>query len=400
MKNKKILVSLGIFTVFSFLILSGCTNIINDDRNNNDYVCTKEYRPICGEIEVQCIKAPCDPVQQTFPNKCMLEKNKAIFLYNGECKDKIKSSNIPYYFIAIHNEALPDPLYPEITLEKSYITLKEIITKADSYNIKLTLMFNPQWVDYIESNSSRLEDLQSWKQNGHEIAAHHHSIKHPNWNGYTNMPKNEAIVLREKSRKDHVSEEYLGTMDDYVNKLHEINPSINSGCVGKFIDMPDNFIYDTCSGVGNVGYPGQKLLDEDTKKGINEYISSFMVNGIERKYLAHAQITTEEALSEAKEIIESMGPTEVYGAVAHSIKNNPATDQGDAIYILEYLDFLHEKDPQTFKSKTISEIIENKLLPIKKISENSNDNSIGKCGDGICDTVERNNPQICQQDCN
>ena len=373
MKNKSILVSLEIIAIFLLLILGGYTYIINDnerdsnERNGNS-VCTNEYRPICGEVRIQCIRAPCDPIQQTFPNKCLLEKSKAIFLYNGECKSEIKPSNIPYYFIAIHNEALPDPLYPELTLEKSYITLKEIITKADSYNIKLTLMFNPQWVDYIESSSSRVKDLQNWKQSGHEIAAHHHSIKHPNWNGYTNTPENEAIIFREKLRDDHISEEYLGTMNDFIKKLQEINPSINSGCVGKFIDMPDEIIYDTCSGVGNVGYPGQELLDEDTKKGINEYISSFMVNGIERKYLAHAQITTREALSEAKEIIESMDSTEIYGAVAHSIKNNPATGKGDATYILEYLDFLHEKDPQGSKSKTISEIIENELLPIEKIS--------------------------------
>lgn len=331
---------------------------------------------------------------------CLLTGCAKNVLNHNLSNDEIQPSNTPYYFVAIHNEALPDPLYPEVTLEKSYITLKEIIAKADSFNIKLTLMFTPQWVDYINSDNNRLEDLKKWKLKGHEIAAHHHAIKHPNWDGYTNMTKDEAITLREKLRKDHMSEEYLGTMDDYINKLQEINPFINSGCVGKFIDMPDNFIYDTCSGVGNTGYTKQKLLDEDPKKGINEYISSFIINGIERKYLAHAQITTEDRLLEAKEIINSMDPTGVYGAVAHSIKNNPATNQGDAIYILEYLDFLHEKDPKGFKSKTISEIIENKLLPIEKISENDDGNSIEKCGDGICDVVETNNLQICPQDCN
>lgn len=48
--------------------------------------CTKEYVPVCGEKQVQCIKAPCDPVKQTYGNKCELNAAKAKYLYSGECK--------------------------------------------------------------------------------------------------------------------------------------------------------------------------------------------------------------------------------------------------------------------------------------------------------------------------
>jgi hypothetical protein len=42
-----------------------------------------EYKPVCAEIQVQCIKAPCEPIKKTFSNMCELEKNKlAKFLYN------------------------------------------------------------------------------------------------------------------------------------------------------------------------------------------------------------------------------------------------------------------------------------------------------------------------------
>ncbi len=379
--------------------------------DHGEKVCTEEYKPVCGELKVQCIKAPCNPIQKTYGNKCSQEQSGATLLHEGRCLDNTTYSNSPYYFVAIHNEALPDPLYPEATLEKSYITLKEIIAKADNYSIKLTLMFNPQWVDYIGSDFTRLENLKKWKLSGHEIAAHHHSVKHPNWNGYTNTPENEAIELRIKLRKDHISEEYLGDMNDYASKLKKINYTINSGCVGKSIEMPDNFIYDTCSGFSNNGDSGQKLLDENPEKGINEYISNIMINGITRKYLAHAQITTEEALSEAKTIIESLDSTGVYGAVAHSIKNNSATGQGDAVYLLKYLDFLHMEDPQGLRSKTITEIIEGNILPEIDVANTGggyestkNAESIpttqnGKCGDNVCDMVERNNPQICPMDC-
>ena len=48
--------------------------------------CIQIYKPVCGEKEVQCIKAPCNPVNKTYGNKCLLEADKAKFLYEGECK--------------------------------------------------------------------------------------------------------------------------------------------------------------------------------------------------------------------------------------------------------------------------------------------------------------------------
>lgn len=33
-------------------------------------MCTMEYAPVCGLVEVQCITAPCDPVPETFGNAC------------------------------------------------------------------------------------------------------------------------------------------------------------------------------------------------------------------------------------------------------------------------------------------------------------------------------------------
>lgn len=52
-------------------------------------VCTMDYNPVCGAKQVQCIKAPCDPVQQTYGNLCTLSADKATLLYTGECKDNL-----------------------------------------------------------------------------------------------------------------------------------------------------------------------------------------------------------------------------------------------------------------------------------------------------------------------
>jgi hypothetical protein len=47
--------------------------------------CPAVYSPVCAEVVVQCIKAPCNPVRQTFSNSCMAGKNKVLF--QGTCDD-------------------------------------------------------------------------------------------------------------------------------------------------------------------------------------------------------------------------------------------------------------------------------------------------------------------------
>ena len=49
--------------------------------------CTMEYAPVCGAKQVLCIKAPCNPVSTTYGNRCVMNADKATFLYRGECKD-------------------------------------------------------------------------------------------------------------------------------------------------------------------------------------------------------------------------------------------------------------------------------------------------------------------------
>ncbi len=54
----------------------------------NIVACTMEYAPVCAEVQVQCIKAPCPAIKTTFGNKCMMNANQlARFLYEWECKE-------------------------------------------------------------------------------------------------------------------------------------------------------------------------------------------------------------------------------------------------------------------------------------------------------------------------
>jgi len=57
---------------------------IKDQRNAE--VCTQEYKPVCGTVEVQCITEPCEPVKQTFSNSCFACGNSLTESYTpGEC---------------------------------------------------------------------------------------------------------------------------------------------------------------------------------------------------------------------------------------------------------------------------------------------------------------------------
>ncbi len=290
-------------------------------------------------------------------------------------EDQTKEPDIAMYFIVIHNEPLPDPAFSELTLEKSYETLVEIVSQADQYNQKLTLMFTAQWVDGVFSNSSRKAQLETWKANGHEIAAHHHEITHSLWDGYTNTSREKALSTRTTIRSDGFIETYLGTMRDYINKLKTLNPDIQSGCLNGDTDpnvLVDEIIYSTCTDFGNSGTSGQRVRDRDPKKGINEFVGVGTINGIERRYLSHAQVSNSDLRAQAEEIYESLDADVAYGVVAHSIEENLGTgDLEEAQNLMEFMKFLHEKDPNGLRSRTVSGLIQSNALPEIKASTKS-----------------------------
>ena len=51
----------------------------------------------------------------------------------------------------------------EKNIAERFNYLEEMVTKADEYNIKLTLRFSAQWTAYIAGNPGRLAMLDEWK---------------------------------------------------------------------------------------------------------------------------------------------------------------------------------------------------------------------------------------------
>ncbi|MDD5109664.1 MAG: hypothetical protein PHI63_00425 [Patescibacteria group bacterium] len=49
-------------------------------------VCTTEYDPVCAIVQIQCIKAPCNPIEETFGNACEACRNTLVQSYvAGAC---------------------------------------------------------------------------------------------------------------------------------------------------------------------------------------------------------------------------------------------------------------------------------------------------------------------------
>ncbi len=57
--------------------------------------CTKEYMPVCGQVQVQCITEPCDIQKQTFSNKCEACANELTISYTeGACENNAAGGTV------------------------------------------------------------------------------------------------------------------------------------------------------------------------------------------------------------------------------------------------------------------------------------------------------------------
>lgn len=79
-----------LYFLFAFFFLG----ISTTQATSNPTVCTMEYAPVCGSVQVQCIKAPCNPVRETFGNLCAGNAAGATNITVGECDSGVTPSPI------------------------------------------------------------------------------------------------------------------------------------------------------------------------------------------------------------------------------------------------------------------------------------------------------------------
>jgi len=83
-----------LYLSLSIFLISGCVQTKNKTEsrierteNPNKHFCTSEYRPVCAEVEIQCVTTPCDAIKKTFSNRCVMRNTPhATFLHEGVCK--------------------------------------------------------------------------------------------------------------------------------------------------------------------------------------------------------------------------------------------------------------------------------------------------------------------------
>jgi hypothetical protein len=64
-----------------FEIVGVCSE---ESRNVN--ACIEIYQPVCAEVRVECVRAPCNPVKETYSNSCFACMNERVGSFVvGEC---------------------------------------------------------------------------------------------------------------------------------------------------------------------------------------------------------------------------------------------------------------------------------------------------------------------------
>jgi sugar phosphate isomerase/epimerase len=210
-------------------------------------------------------------------------------------------SQAPLTFFAVHCE-------PQAANPAMWEALTRFIAMADRYNAKLTLMFNPQWAEFVCGGEARFACLKAWQKAGHEVAVHYHNVVHGGWNGYTNR----------KDDRYTQDPRYRGTVPEMMKLLEKlaVPDRMLTMCMGPDarwdslteveIDEPD--------------YPDGLLYDVD---GMDVGLTPLMKTKFKGRDLFHlkhhffAPGTRAKHFERIKEEFRRAKPNEVLGVVTH-----------------------------------------------------------------------------------
>lgn len=135
-------------------------------------ICTKEFAPVCGSKQVQCVTTPCDPINVTYENRCQLNADKATFVSTGQCVDTpdmtpwsqvVLPSKLSDTVRSAINRAFKSVMDNSTRLTADWIKLAENVIKRidDQLNtIKNELMvsiYTPEWSKRVLTKAAMLQ---------------------------------------------------------------------------------------------------------------------------------------------------------------------------------------------------------------------------------------------------
>jgi hypothetical protein len=214
---------------------------------------------------------------------------------------RITHYQAPLTFFAVHCE-------PQAASPVMWDALARFVAMADRYGAKLTLMFNPQWAQFVCGDEARFARLKTWQKAGHEIAVHYHNVVHGGWNGYTNR----------KDDRYTQDARYRGTVPEMMKLLQKLAApdTMLTVCMG-----PDAR-WDSLSEVeiDEPDYPDGITYDVD---GMNVGLTRLMKTKFKGRDLFHlkhhffAPGHRAEHLEKIKEEFRSAKSGDVLGVVTH-----------------------------------------------------------------------------------
>ncbi|HDZ77202.1 MAG TPA: hypothetical protein ENH41_03870 [Candidatus Omnitrophica bacterium] len=286
-----------------------------------------------------------ESMRQGRPQECLRLLKRAIaLLKDGQIKRWKRNQSTPRIsFFEVHME-------PSNANDDTFDALTEFVNLADRYNVKLTLLFTPQWAEMILKDSKKLGLLDQWKQDGHGIGGHHHGPSTCPWDGYTNLDPNSQEF---KNRQNKVpcpkpvraKEKYLGNMDDYMELLSNLGQIKTVTMSDADVDWPNGAVY---SGGGRrleraISQPELKIFN-----GQKVYQITIAALLARRSVVTGLLITVDDLKNEY--LSEKEG---VFGVGAHAMDYKEAPN----LY-KQWFELLNEQDPKMSHAMTISQIIE------------------------------------------
>ncbi|MBF0430087.1 MAG: T9SS type A sorting domain-containing protein [Fibrobacteria bacterium] len=279
----------------------------------------------------------------------------------------------PYYFFAIHNE----PVKALDKIAESVSTLNFMADYAAERHIKLTLMISVSTAIFLGKTDPERTQLIKWKSQGHEIGGHHHAPHHPGvWDGFTSQSANDVLVYRESFLQAQIDSgkstydgqfdfDYQGDLDSFMDVLDSnLGEKIITGCYNEEKEkreLPDAVLYTTCLGLPTSNSNNPITQNPAFYAAFSQWIAVASFGDIERKAISNSLNKEDENNTELIKIFTRMTLLDnpagfVFGAVNHS--NVEEKDN-----FVKLLDVISSSDPAGVKSRTVSEIINQQLLP-------------------------------------
>lgn len=211
-------------------------------------------------------------------------------------------------FFAVHMEAAE--LSRGAYQHRHWPELVALVAMADRYGAHLTLMFNPQWAEYILADGERTRQLRQWQSRGHEVALHYHNVYHGDWNGFTNSQRPEFLN----------DPRYRGPVAEMMRPLEQLagRVGLKTMCMGpkNGADQPRAFEIEP------EDYPPAVLYDVD---GVNLGLSPVLRTRFRDRELLHLKhhfiaphADRQGHLEHVKAEYERAQPSEVLGVVTHA----------------------------------------------------------------------------------